>query len=389
MKEILYLREVYEILTVKQIEAVEALIEHGSERKAAEALGKSKTAINSAVQIAKSKAAKSGYEPVADLVHKTANGFAVTGVSTAYKADGSVGLQWVKQSPDKALALQAMMTAIESYEWRPAPVIKLGSHHDKDLCTLITLTDFHLGMYSWAAECGDDWDVKIAERVAFTAVNQMINDSPDSGVGILNLQGDFLHFDSLKAVTPASGHVLDADSRSSKMIELSMIIMMGCVELMLSKFKAVKVIVCEGNHDEYGSAWLRKAAKQIYRDNPRLEVDDTEFPYYAYKHGRVMLGFHHGHKKKNQQLPQLFAGEPRFRHMWGDTAYTYIHTGHFHHSEAHVSEGGGAIVERHPTLAARDAYAARGGFISKRAAHAITYHTEHGEIKRTTVTPTS
>ena len=150
MKEILYLREVYEILTVKQIEAVEALIEHGSERKAAEALGKSKTAINSAVQIAKSKAAKSGYEPVADLVHKTANGFAVTGVSTAYKADGSVGLQWVKQSPDKALALQAMMTAIESYEWRPAPVIKLGSHHDKDLCTLITLTDFHLGMYSWA-----------------------------------------------------------------------------------------------------------------------------------------------------------------------------------------------------------------------------------------------
>ena len=381
-------QDVQEILTPTQRKAVELVIKHGSGRKAAKAEGKDHSGLNRTIRRAKEAAAtKKGFQPSADLLHKTAAGMAITGISTAYKPDGSVGQQWVKQSPDKEAALAAMLEAIESYEWKPAPVIKSPTTTDKDLCTLITLTDYHLGMYSWAAESGDDWDIKIAEKVAFNAINQMVNDSPNSDQGILNLQGDFLHFDSLKAVTPASGHILDADSRSSKMIELSMVIMMNCVELMLKKFAHVKVIVCEGNHDEYGSAWLRKAAKQIYRNNNRLTVDDNEFPYYAHQHGKIMLGFHHGHKMKNQQLPQLFAGEPRFRAMWGETEYCYIHTGHYHHSEAHIAEGGGAIVERHPTLAARDAYAARGGYISKRAAHAITYHVEHGEIKRTTVTP--
>ena len=387
MDNLIYLREVYDRLTDKQIEAIEAVIEHGSHRNAATALGKSKSAITQAIKQARSKSATGGYEPESDLIHKTASGFGVTGVSTAYKADGSVGLQWVKQSPDKKLAIETMLNAIENYEWLPAPVIQPHDVAANELCTLITLTDYHLGMYAWEAETGGDWDVKIAESTAFKAVNQLVANSPASKLGILNLQGDFLHFDSLKAVTPASGHVLDADSRSSKMIELSMTIMMGCVELMLAKFAKVKIIVCEGNHDEYGSAWLRKSAKQIYRDNDRLEVDDTEFPYYAHQHGNIMLGFHHGHKKKNAQLPQLFASEPRYRAMWGDTEYCYIHTGHYHHSEAHISEGGGAIVERHPTLAARDAYAARGGFVSKRAAHSITYHVDHGEVERSTVTP--
>ena len=45
------------------------------------------------------------------------------------------------------------------------------------------------------------------------------------------------------------------------------------------------------------------------------------------------------------------------------------------------------IVERHPTLAARDAYAARGGYVSKRAAKVITYDKEHGEVGSSTVLP--
>jgi hypothetical protein len=52
-----------------------------------------------------------------------------------------------------------------------------------------------------------------------------------------------------------------------------------------------------------------------------------------------------------------------------------------------MSEDGGAIVERHPTLAARDAYAARGGYVSFRGARAITYDKQLGEVERITVLP--
>jgi hypothetical protein len=123
MDNLIYLREVYSLLTDKQIEAIEAVIEHGSHRNAATVLGKSKSAITQAIKQARRKSATGGYEPESDLIHKTASGFGVTGVSTAYKADGSVGLQWVKQSPDKKLAIETMLNAIENYEWLPAPVI--------------------------------------------------------------------------------------------------------------------------------------------------------------------------------------------------------------------------------------------------------------------------
>jgi hypothetical protein len=98
-----------------------------------------------------------------------------------------------------------------------------------------------------------------------------------------------------------------------------------------------------------------------------------------------MLGFHHGHKMKLAQLHKLFASEPRYRRMWGEAKQTYIHAGHLHHEK--VIEDGGAIAEQHPTLATRDAYAARGGWVNQRGAKAITYHKTEGEIHRVTVRP--
>jgi hypothetical protein len=49
-------------------------------------------------------------------------------------------------------------------------------------------------------------------------------------------------------------------------------------------------------------------------------------------------------------------------------------------------EYNGATVIQHPTLAARDAYAARGGWIADRAAWAITYHKKYGAVGRVMIT---
>lgn len=373
--------------TDRHHEVLDAVIEHGSANKAAKHLGCGRRVVDKMLKRIERVAASQGVSPHRDLVHQTAEGFEAKRISTAYKEDGSQALQWVIQERAKGLNKDQIVDAIEGFEWKPAPRIKAPKGHDSELLTLYTLTDFHLGMYSWSAETGDDWDMSIAEHEALSAITRMSEGSPNSELAILNLQGDFLHWDGLLAVTPASKHVLDADTRYGKLIEMALSVTMQCIEILLSKHKKVKLLVCEGNHDESGSAWLRKSAKVIYRNNPRLEVDDTEFPYYAHLHGEIMLGFHHGHKKKNTALPSLFSAEPRYRSMWGQAKYCYIHTGHYHHKEQDASEGGGAIVERHPTLAGADAYAARGGYVSWRAAHAITYHSSTGEHSRKTVVP--
>lgn len=374
--------------TESQKEKLEAYIEHGSSRKAAAALGVNKSNVSRAIQTIRKNAIKRGYDPEHDMTHPVPQGFAVKGVSTYYDEDGKIRGQWVKSHEDKKARINALVERLESFEWKPAPIIPLKEEsHDSDLCTLLTLTDFHLGMYAYGKETGDDWNTDMAASEYISAIQEMCDGSPNSETGILNLQGDFLHWDGLEAVTPTGKHQLDADTRFSRLIDTSLDVIMASVEIMLRKFSQVKVIVCEGNHDLVGSMWIRKAIKKIYENNDRVEIDDTDFPFYAHLHGDIMLGFHHGHKVKNGSLPALFSSEPRYRSMWGSAAYTYIHTGHYHHSEQMMGEGGGAIVERHPTLSGKDAYAARGGYHSWRAAHAITYHKEYGEHRRVTVTP--
>jgi len=44
-------------------------------------------------------------------------------------------------------------------------------------------------------------------------------------------------------------------------------------------------------------------------------------------------------------------------------------------------------VIQHPTLAARDAYAARGGWQAERQVTSITYSDKFGQVARNTVTP--
>ena len=374
--------------TERQREIIETIEQYGTQAKAAKALGISLRSVERVLARAKKAAAKRGHAPDHDMIHTTPEGYKVKGVSTYYDDEGKVRGQWVKTDEDKQARIDSLLERLEEFSWKPAPKIpKKDKAHDKALCTLLTITDFHLGMYAYAKETGDDWDTDMAAKEYLSAIQEMCDGSPNAHIGILNIQGDFLHWDGLDAVTPTSHHVLDADTRFSRLIDMSLDVVMMSVEIMLAKFSQVKVIVCEGNHDLVGSMWIRKAIKKIYMKNPRIEVDDTDFPFYAHLHGSIMLAFHHGHKVKNSNLPALFSSEPRYRKMWGEAEYTYIHTGHYHHTEQMMGEGGGAIVERHPTLSGKDAYAARGGYHSWRAAHAITYHADYGEHRRVTVTP--
>lgn len=376
-----------EYATDTQARYMDAVAEHGSIRAAARALDVSKSAVQDSLTRLKNAAAARGYAPEFDLTHPVAPGQMLKGTSTLYK-DGQPVMQWVKTRADAAQLEVFMRAAAEAMaeELPRARPVKAPAMGDTKLASVYTLTDSHVGALCWHRENlapNGDWDLSIAERVLTGCFEHMVKASPPARVGIVAQLGDFLHSDGLEAKTPTSGHILDQDGRFPKVVQTAIRILRRVIGFALQKHERVVVLMAEGNHDLASSVWLRAMFKALYENEPRVEVIDSELPYYVYQHGATMLAWHHGHLKKNDHLPILFASQ--FPKVWGDTTKRYAHTGHRHHVEE--KEHSGMTVIQHSTLSSRDAYAARGGWMSERQCTAITYHSDFGQVCRNTVTP--
>lgn len=375
--------------TNRQREIIEAMIAHGSLRKVSLVLNTNRSNVREIIGRVKRQAAAQGWSPEHDMTKTVPDSYSVKGVSSYYNADGELSGQWVKSFRDTD-SWKDMMDALNertSELMVMKPVARKSTNVLDDLLNMHVITDYHLGMLSWPEETGAAWDMEIASQVLVNAMADMLKAAPKAADGLLIQLGDFLHFDSKKPVTPASGHILDTDSRAGKLIGTALDLHVTKIQMMLQHYENVYVMVMEGNHDEVGSIWLRKSLIRIFSDNPRVHIYDYEFPYAAHLHGKCMISAHHGHKRKLGALPELFASEPRFREMWGQAKICYVHTGHLHHNRELRSENGGAIVEQHPTLAGRDAYASSGGWVAEQRTTCITYHKEEGEICRHHVRP--
>lgn len=312
------------------------------------------------------------------------------GTSTLYKVQddaGEIALQWVKNPQADRRTLEAERQA--AYEAMAEklprlPAVRLATTSvNADLLNLYPITDYHLGALAWHEETGADWDLVIAERLLVDWFSTAIKAAPNAEVGVFAQMGDFLHFDGLEALTPTNKHVLDADTRFAKVVRVAIRLIRRVTDLLLRKHARVQVIMAEGNHDPASSIWLREWLAAIYEGEPRLTVDRSPSPYYCVEHGQTALFFHHGHKRKPVNVDSVFAG--MFRETFGRTRHAYAHLGHLHHVDKR--ETNLMIVEQHRTLAAPDAHAARGGWISGRDAQVITYHREHGEVGRLRISP--
>ena len=377
-------QNLYQYCTPRQREILEAIDRLGSAKDASVELGLNKGAASETYIDVKRKAAKMGYAPAHDFTRPVPDGFTAKGVSTYYNKEGKPSGQWVKASLSHQALADAMRDAIAGFkdEIQPVAAIAAPATSEEHLCNLYTFTDYHLGMLAWHQEGGADWSVSIAEKTIIAALIQMVNQSPNAHTGVLNIQGDFLHTDGKTPVTPASKHVLDADSRFPKIRRAAIRIIRSLVTICLQRHQEVQLIIAEGNHDEESAGWLSDLFAVHYEEEPRVTVNDSVLPFYVFEWGTTMLGVHHGHKVKNESLPLLFAAQ--FPQSWGRTTRREIHCGHRHHRDE--KEYNGVTVVQHPTLSARDAYAARGGWIADRAAWAITYHKNYGAVGRVMVT---
>ena len=376
----------FKYCTPRQREILEAIDRLGSAKAASLELGLNKGCASETYIDVKRKAAKFGYAPEHDFTRPVPDGYIAKGVSTYYNKEGEPTGQWVKASIDNERQQQIFRDAVNAMASelpRLTPTIP-AEQFNADLMTLYTLTDAHIGMLAERRENMEaDWNLQIAEAVIVGCFEQIIKCSPDSETAVLNQLGDLLHYDGLSAVTPTSGHVLDASGRFTSMVEVAVRVLRRIIAMLLAKHKNVHVILAEGNHDMASSVWLRTMFKALYENEPRITVDDSALPYYAHEFGNVMNIFHHSHLKKFGAMREIVPA--MFAEMWGRTKKRYCHTGNYHHTKE--EETAGMKVMQHPTVAARDAYASRGAWFSHREMCSITYHKKFGQGMRVYACP--
>jgi len=352
--------------------------------RTAEVLGCVRQTVDASINASRLKRSKMGITDDMDVTPHVGEGYAIKGVSTLVDADGKAKLRWVKTDRDKETQEAIMLATVEAMndEIKPCVLIPAPEINSiTELMNLYTITDYHLGMLAWKEETGDNWDTQIAEDALVEWFHQAIQQSPNSENAIFAQLGDFMHWDGFDAVTPSSGHLLDADTRFQRLVRVAIRVIRRVIAMLLKKHQHITVIMAEGNHDMSSSIWLRELFSTLYSEEPRVTVDTNPDPYYCVEHGDCSLFFHHGHKKNFKMISEVFAA--KYREIFGRTKHSFAHMGHMHHLK--VEENNLMVVEQHRTLSGKDAYASRGGYIAGRDAKVITYHSKYGEVSRVTI----
>ena len=284
---------------------------------------------------------------------------------------------WYKFNIDKMKMHEAMLATVEELKKdipKSQPVKLIREGLDSKLYNLFPIMDYHLGMYADAGETNGAWNMEIAEETFIKMVDQMVERAPKAETAIFNENGDFMHFDSMKAVTPGHGHILDAACRYPELVPSAIKLMKYAIKRLLETHKKVHIICAEGNHNEVSSVWMRNFLESHYEEDSRVSVDVSRRKYYGFHFGKVFLGFHHGHKKGVGNVTEVLGA--LFREEFFGSVYRYIHVGHRHHKD--IKENLLATVIQHNTMAPGDAHSSGSGYDSERSSSVITYHKDFG-----------
>jgi hypothetical protein len=294
-----------EFATERQCAILDALDKHGTQRAAAEALGLSHGTVGDAMAGLKKRAARSGWSPTHDMTHIVPDGFRLKGTSTLYDAEGKPKLQWVKSTIDheraEEIARQAVEALSSSVEGM-APLTEPPARVMSDLLAVYPFGDPHVGLYVWAKECGDAFDLEIGRKLTLGAVDRLVATAPAAETAILLLLGDVYHQNDQTNQTPSHKHPLDVDSRYVKVLQIGIETYRHAIIRALQKHKRVIVKAVPGNHDPQAIWALIFTLAAYFSNETRVEVDIGPAKHWYFRFGSVLIGSTHGDTTKHEKL---------------------------------------------------------------------------------------
>lgn len=367
--------------SVRQAEYLEAIAVNGGIRAAARTLGVSKASIQDSMRLLKKKAAIRGYSPEHDMTHTVPETHVAKGVSTYYREDGSVGAQWVKSNLRQEAYNDMVQGAIKEFlgDVPKLPIPAGPKNYSTDVIPWVNIGDAHIGMLAHAAEVGESFDLKIAERELCGAIGLLLEEMPMCERMVINDLGDATHYENMTATTEASGHLLDFDSRFPKMIRVYVKVMRFIIEKALTKAKFVDIIVNQGNHSRTNDFWVAELLRAVYEHDGRVHVLNNESVFIPYRMGNTFVMVHHSDKCKPTTLAHVMATD--FAKDWGETEHRYVDVGHVH-SHMVSKEHPGVFIESFNNLAPADRYAHDNGWRSRKSITVVLRSRTYGEIGR-------
>lgn len=318
---------------------------------------------------------------------------AVKFTTTNFDSSRRVTSQWVREEKDQVEKAKLWKDYAEAL-LEPVLFTPLCDRHDeavstalvkaKDQCAVYPIGDYHVGMMAWGAETrSDNYDLKIAESLLQEAAETLMDAAPPCETAVVAFMGDFVHFDSFKPVTPAHGHLLDADSRFGKVGRTAMRIVRHIIAAARRRHRHVHVIFLRGNHDPAVAELINMFLGMFYEGEPGITIDTSPSYFRYYEFGKNLMGFAHGDKLKPDRMPMVMAND--MAEAWGRCPERVIFTGHVHHKSADDKSGVG--VETVPVLIPNDAYAADAGYRSRRRMEVVVFDREFGESERHVYNP--
>ena len=366
----------------RQKEVCTAVIKTGSNAKAAYALGVNRRTVDKTMQRIERFAASKAVAPHKSVDRETMEGFDAKRISTAYKEDGTVALQWVIQEPQKRNMrekIDALMEGMtDDLTGFKLPVEQTATLDD-DYLAMYMIGDHHFGMLadSETKIDDDDWDVKIATQILIDATDRLANRVGNAHTGVLLNVGDFFHADS-SANTTTKGTPVDVDTRIGKTFKLAGRLFQVLIDKMLEVHSEVVVINVRGNHDSDMACHLSSCLELLYEQETRVNVLPNYSKFIHYQWHNNLFVFHHGDRMKHEQILQAVI--KNLDDEWSQSKNRYCHLGHIHHHTAR--EVGSMHFEHWGSLTATDQWHSDSGYGAERSMTAVVYHKENGEDSR-------
>ena len=292
-------------------------------------------------------------------------GMKFTKTTVQYDGNGNVIQEWRRLS--KGLeTLEQIIQAMESRIEGKAPRLPVFTKPcADDLMLEVPFCDVHFGKLGWKPEVGADYDSDIAYKLVSGGMAKTMSLVPDLGLTIITINGDFFHSDTRHNRTEASGHALDVDTRHHKVWDKAMAALQHAAEVAAKKSKRVKFVVIPGNHDPQSAFHLQRLLHAWYRKDPRVEVDDSPTYRKYHLHGICLIGWDHGDKIKEKDLPSLMAMERK--EWWAQSIERVWHRGHLHKDKGIMlrsTDGVHSVQCEHlESLAGTDAWHAENGYV--------------------------
>jgi len=223
---------------------------------------------------------------------------------------------------------------------------------------IVPIADLHYNLLSDKLSTGNDYNLKMAEKVYYYTLNDVIKRVKDKKFEkVLFVVGnDFINADNLSGTTQ-KGTPQDNSTSWFNAVEKAPQLIVNGID-MLTKIAPVDVVYIPSNHDLHTMFGIMQTIKAWYRNDDNVNVDGSPLPRKYYKFGKTLLALSHDIKIK--EALKIISSEGK--NMWSDSEHIICLIAHLHQAMEYEKQGY-LEIRRLPTISGWSRWSNNQGYI--------------------------